>query len=127
MNPNEIGTQVIRAATQVHRHLGPGLLESAYLFCMFHELIDRGVKTESEVHLPIHYKGETIERGYRLDLWLERKVIIELKAVDEIHPIHQAQLLTYLKLTDNRLGYLINFNSERVKDGTHRMVNGMES
>ena len=125
MDEDQLGTKLIGCSLAVNENFGPGLLESTYLFCLETELKRRGVFVESEVYLPIEYQGHVKEHAYRLDLWLERKVIVELKAVDEIHPVHIAQLLTYLKLTENKLGYIINFNTPQVKDGIKRVVNGL--
>ena len=118
-----IGKQIVDAAFQVHIELGPGLLESAYERCMVVELIERGLKVERQVKLPIVYKGKTIDGGYRLDLIVENEIIIELKTVDYILPVHEAQLISYLKLSGKRLGYLINFKVDLIKNGIHRRVN----
>jgi GxxExxY protein len=124
MNDEELAAAAVEAAFRVHRELGPGLLENAYTHCMFHELREMQVEALIQHPLPLVYKNVRLDAGYRLDLWLERKVIVELKAVDALHPIHSAQLMTYLKLTNNRLGLLINFNVKRLKDGIERWVNG---
>jgi GxxExxY protein len=116
---------ILDAAFKVHRTLGPGLLESAYVHCLIHELRSLGMGVLHQHPLPLEYGGVKLDAGYRLDLWIEGKVIVELKAVDELHPIHTAQLLTYLKLTGNRLGLLINFNTVLLKDGIKRVANGM--
>lgn len=123
MNINDISGEIIDAAMKVHSALGPGLLESAYQACLKHELEKRGLKVQSQVVLPVIYDGVTIDLGYRIDLLVEDSVIIELKAVEKTTPIHQAQLLSYLKLSDRRLGLLINFNVLRLKEGIMRMVN----
>jgi len=123
MDPNEISGQIVDAAMKVHTELGPGLLESAYEACLAHELRKRGLKVERQRVLPIVYDGVLIEVGYRIDLLVEETVIVELKAVQEMHPIFKAQLLTHLKLSELKIGLLINFNVLRLKDGITRMVN----
>lgn len=125
MDINKISGEIVDAAIKVHSSLGPGLLESAYEACLKHELTKRGIKTESQVTLPITYDGIKIDAGYRIDLLVEDTVIIELKAVSELIPIHEAQLLSYLKLSKKPLGLLINFNVLRLKDGIKRMVNNL--
>jgi GxxExxY protein len=122
MDDNLITGNIIDAAMKVHSALGPGLLESAYEACLLHELHRRDMKALSQVLLPVHFEGITIELGYRVDLLVEGKVVVELKAVEVIHPIHAAQLLSYLKLSGNRLGLLINFNVLHLKDGIQRFV-----
>lgn len=121
---NEISGQVVGAAIAVHRELGPGLLESAYEVCLVHELKQQGCYVEQQVVQPVFYKGLRLECGYRLDLLIEKQVIVELKAVETIMPVHEAQLLTYLKLRQLRLGLLINFNVPVLKYGIRRLVNG---
>ncbi|NLX99946.1 MAG: GxxExxY protein [Rhodopirellula sp.] len=125
MNPNEVSGQIVDAAMKVHTALGPGLLESAYEGCLAYELRKRGLKVGTQVGLPVVYEGVNIEVGYRIDLLVEDLAIVELKAVDKIAPIHEAQLLTYLKLSGKRLGLLINFNVVHLKDGIKRMVNNL--
>ena len=120
---NEISAQVIDAAMKVHTALGPGLLESAYEACLLHELRKRGLKVLSQVGLPVVYDEITIDVGYRFDLLVEDCVMVELKAIDKLAPIHAAQLLTYLKLSGIKVGLLINFNVLHLKDGLKRMVN----
>ncbi len=122
MTENELATVAVDAMITVHRELGPGLLESSYQHCLAFELIERGLGVETEVSLPLRYKGVKLDAGYRIDIWVDRKLIIEVKSVDELHPIHTAQLLTYRKLTDNRLGLLVNFNEKLVRDGIRRIV-----
>ncbi|WP_371322009.1 GxxExxY protein [Thermoleptolyngbya sichuanensis] len=124
MELDEISGQVIGAAIAVHRELGPGLLESAYEACLVHELRQRGVQIEQQIPQPVIYKGLQLECGYRLDLLVENRVIVELKAVETLLPIHEAQLLTYLKLRQLRLGLLINFNVPILKRGIKRLLNG---
>ena len=112
---------IIGAAIEVHRNLGPGLLEAAYEQCLCHELASQGIEFKRQVSVPVVYKGENIECGFRADLIVEDKVIVELKAMDKLHPIHQAQLLTYLKLANVGTGLLINFNVSVLKDGIKRV------
>ncbi len=123
MELNEISEKIIGASIQVHRTLGPGLLESAYEACLKYELEKRGLKVSSQVELPVIYDGMKIDLGYRLDLLVEDSVIVELKAVNKTTPVHEAQLLSYLKLSKKRLGLLINFNVTRLKDGITRRIN----
>jgi len=123
MELNEISGQVIGAAITVHRELGPGLLESAYESCLAYELRQRGLTVEEQIPVPVVYKGIKLECGYRLDLLVEKRIIVELKAVDALLPIHDAQLLTYLKLCKLRLGLLINFNVPILKNGIKRLLN----
>jgi GxxExxY protein len=110
---------------RVHSALGPGLLESAYEACLLFELHKRELKAVSQVQLPVVYESVKIDAGYRIDLLVEDAVVVELKAVEEVLPIHQAQLLSYLKLSGNKLGLLINFNTVHLKDGITRMVNNL--
>ena len=117
-----IATQVVAAGLTVHRALGPGLLESAYEHCLAYELEQRGCVVERQVAQPILYGDITFDAGYRLDLLIGHEVIIELKAVDALAPIHHAQLLTYLKLSKRRLGFLMNFNVPLFKDGLKRVA-----
>ena len=117
--------RIIAAAIEVHRYLGPGLLESAYEQCLCRELHHRGINFERQVDLPIDYKGYRIDSGYRLDLVVDNRVVVELKAVRQLERIHEAQLLTYLKLTGLNLGLLLNFNVVLLKDGIKRLVNGL--
>lgn len=123
MRENELDNAIVEAAFRVHRHFGPGLLESAYEACLSYELSGMGIKVEKQVALPLVYYDVKLDVGYRLDLWVERTVIIEVKTVAELHPIHMAQMLTYLKLTGNKLGRVINFNSALLKNGMQRVVN----
>ncbi len=119
----ETGKQVIDSALQVHRELGPGLLENAYLGCLDYELRQRGLRVECQKALPLEYRGTEIGIAYRLDLLVNGCVVVELKAVRELTALHEAQLLSYLKLGPFKLGYLLNFNVRRMKDGMKRMVN----
>jgi GxxExxY protein len=119
---NEITETIIGAAIAVHRDLGPGLLESAYKSCLLYELVQRGLRVETEKAMSIMYKGNVLDCGYRLDLLVERSVIVELKVVEQLSPIHAAQLLTYLKLSGHHVGLLINFNVRLLRDGLRRLV-----
>jgi GxxExxY protein len=109
---NDISGKIIELSIRVHRELGPGMLESAYHSCLLFELMEAGLMTESQLKLPIVYRGKKIDAGYRLDLLVEKSVIIEIKALDRLLPIHEAQLLSYLRMTGLKLGLLINFNSK---------------
>ncbi|HEX4158239.1 MAG TPA: GxxExxY protein [Rhizomicrobium sp.] len=120
---NEVSGTIVDAAYMVHTTLGPGLLESVYDQCLAVELKSRNLLVERQVGLPICYKNNRIDAGFRLDLLVEKLVIVEIKAVERILPIHDAQLLTYLKLSGHRLGLLINFNVPRIKHGMRRLVN----
>jgi len=117
--------EVISAAIAVHRELGPGLLESTYEACLFYELEQRGLKVEKQRELPVRYRGVHLDCGYRIDLLVEDSVIVELKSVDNLLPIHEAQLLSYLKLSGIKVGLLINFNVEILKNGVKRRVLGL--
>jgi GxxExxY protein len=125
MSINDITGQVVDAAMKVHTALGPGLLESAYEGCLVYELRKRGLRADPQVGLPVIYEGAHIDVGYRIDVREESAVILELKAVDALAPIHEAQLLTYLKLSGKKVGLLINCNVLRLKDGLKRMVLGL--
>jgi len=125
MTENEIGKIVVDSAIKVHKVLGPGLLESAYEACLAHELKKRDLKIQAQVGLPVKYERVILDVGYRVDILVEEKVILELKAVDKFLPIHEAQLLSYLKLSECKLGFLLNFNVYRMKDGIRRMVNAL--
>src|SRR3989344_5704941 len=123
LKENELSNEIVGAAIEVHRHLGPGLLESTYEECLCYELTNRSVKFERQKSLPVAYKGTKLDCGYRLDLVVDGLVILELKAVDQLQPIHSAQLLTYLKLSNLKLGILVNFNVAVLKNGIKRVVN----
>jgi len=123
---NEITRAIIAAAMKVHSTLGPGLLESAYQACLAHELRSRGFQIATEVPLPVIYEGQKLEVGYRIDLVVEHRVVVEVKSVEALHPIHAAQLLSYLRLSGTSMGLLINFNVLHLRDGIKRMVNGEE-
>lgn len=122
MELNELSGKIIELAMKVHSTLGPGLLESTYEACLVHELKKAGLKVLSQIALPVFYDGITIELGYRIDLLIEDEIIVELKSIDKFTPVHQAQLLSYLKLSGKRLGLLINFNVLHLKDGIKRII-----
>lgn len=121
-----VARAVFEAALEVHRTLGPGLLESVYEACLCRELVLRGVPFARQITQPVAYKGEMIEAGYRLDLVVDGRVIVEIKAVERLLPIHEAQLLTYLRLADLRVGLLLNFNSVLLKDGVRRLLSPLK-
>ncbi len=123
MDINNISGAVVDAAMTVHTELGPGLLESTYEACLMHELKSRDFQIQNQLMLPVVYKETQIDTGYRIDLLVEKEVIIELKVVEKLLPIHEAQLLTYLKLSQKKVGLLINFNSLRLKYGIKRIAN----
>jgi len=124
VNLNYLTSQIIKAALTVHTELGPGLLESVYQRCMVIELRRMNVEVQSEVALPVFYMGEKVqEEGFRLDLLVENRVIVELKSVEKVQPVHKKQLLTYLRLADKELGLLINFGVSHLKEGIHRIIN----
>lgn len=124
MTHNEVSSLVIKASITVHRALGPGLLESVYQVCLLAELKSMGLRVEEQVAVPIVYRGQRLANDLRIDLLVEDRVIVEIKAVEELQPIHKAQLLTYLKLTNKKLGLLINFNAIKLIDGLERVMNG---
>jgi len=119
---SEISNRVIGCAIEVHRNLGPGLLESAYQQCLAHELCLNGIEFKAEHPLPVVYKDIRLDCGYRIDLFVENEIIIELKSVEKLLPIHEAQLITYLKLADIKQGFLINFNVTQLKEGLKSYV-----
>ena len=121
----EVSHAVITAAMRVHSELGPGLLECAYQACLHHELSEAGIRSAVQVGLPVVYRGVKLELGYRMDFLVEDLVIVEIKSVDAISPVHQAQIISYLKLSGKSLGLLINFNVVHLKDGIKRFVNGI--
>ena len=125
MTENEISKTIFSCALKVHKALGPGLLESSYEECMYYELNKTGLKVEKQKALPLIYEEVKLEIGYRIDLIVEDKVIIELKAVDSLNDVHLAQVLTYLKLSNCKLGMLINFNVSLIKNGIRRVVNNL--
>jgi GxxExxY protein len=121
---NQVSGAVVSSAMHVHAVLGPGLLESAYQACLAHELRKRGLAVASQVGLPVVFDGERIELGYRIDLIVEKLVIVEVKCAEAIHPVHQAQLLSYMRLSGIGVGLLINFHVAHLRDGIKRMVDG---
>ncbi len=125
MTENEIAKTVVDAAFKIHTRLGPGLLESVYQAVLAYELCQRGLKAITEQPIPIHYESINLDIAFRADLIVEDKLIVELKSVEELAPVHKKQLLTYLKLADKRLGLLINFGSALIKDGIVRIANGL--
>jgi len=124
MNENEIGTIVLDVAFDLHKKLGSGLLESVYEAVLAKLLAKKGLYVQRQVSIPIEYEGEHFDEGFRVDLFVEGKVIIELKSVEKITPAHKKQILTYLKLTNTKLGYILNFGAEVMKDGIFRIING---
>jgi GxxExxY protein len=124
MELNQLSSQIIKAAINVHKELGPGLLESVYQSCMVIELNDMNIKIESQVPLPVFYRGQKVsEEGFRLDLLVDDLIIVELKSVEQVQPVHKKQLLTYLRLAKKPLGLLINFNEPMLKEGITRIIN----
>ena len=127
MELNQLSSQIIKAAIAVHKELGPGLLESVYQACIVIELKLMGIKVQSEVLLPIYYRGQKVNgQEFRLDLLVEDKIVVELKSVAKVEPVHKKQLLTYLRLAKKPLGLLINFNESLLRDGITRIINGAE-
>jgi GxxExxY protein len=126
MDINELSSRIIGAAIEVHKTLGPGLLESVYEECLCHELRLKGFSFERQKLLPIQYKGKQLDCGYRLDIVVEKAIILELKSCERIEPIHKAQLLTYLRLSGLHLGLLFNFNTLVMRDGIVRVVNQLK-
>jgi GxxExxY protein len=125
MSENELSKVIVNAAFTVHKELGPGLLENIYEHCLAAELRSAGLEFEQQQALPVIYKGQRLDLGYRLDLLVERKVVIEVKATDGLNDVHMAQILTYLKLSGTKLGLLINFNEALIKHGIRRVVRGL--
>jgi GxxExxY protein len=125
MDLNKITEIIIGAAIEVHKEFGPGLLESVYEYCLKEEIQQRGLRVETQVQLPIVYKGKILEKDFYIDMLVEDSVVVELKAVEELHPVHEVQLVTYLKLSGKKLGLLINFNVKTLKDGIRRKVNNL--
>lgn len=123
---NKITGQILDCCIEVHRHLGPGLLESTYELCLMKEFSLRGLNARSQVNLPIFYKDIELQQGYKVDIIVENEFILELKAVETILPVHKAQLITYLKLANKRVGFLVNFNVSLLKNGFHRIIQGFE-
>jgi len=126
MTYNELSYSVVGAAMKVHRELGPGLLEKAYQECLCYEIAQLGLCVEKEVAMPLKYRGVKLECGFRMDLLVEKRLVVETKSVSELNEIHFAQLLSYLKQGDFRMGLLINFNTLILKNGVRRVVNGLE-
>ena len=126
MTENEIAEVVVDCAFQVHKTLGPGLLESVYEVSLAHELRKRGLHVDRQLPIPIVYDDIKFDEGFRADIVVEQLVLLELKSVEQVHPVHKKQLLTYLRLADKRLGFLINFGAELIKDGISRIANGVE-
>ena len=122
---NRISGAIVDAGIEVHLHLGPGLLESAYQSCLLHELRIRGFSVQSQIQLPLIYKGVQLDLGYRIDLLVDNAVVIETKCVEKILPVHEAQLLSYLRLSNKRIGLILNFKTARLRDGIKRMVNNL--
>ena len=123
MELNEITERIIGCAIKVHKTLGPGLLENTYEVCLAHELAKSGHRVQTQVALPVIYDGIKLDAGYRIDLLVEDAVIVELKAVDSFHPIHEAQVISYLKLSGKKIGLLINFNVKLLTSGVRRLAN----
>jgi GxxExxY protein len=124
MHENELANKVIGLAIEIHRALGPGLLESAYEECLFYKIITSGLRAEKQKAMPLIYEDVHLNFGYRIDILVEEKLVVEVKSCDALHPIHLAQTLTYLRLGDYRLGLVINFNVELLRDGIKRVING---
>jgi len=122
-NLNQLSKEILAAAITVHKEMGPGLLESVYELCLLKELQLRGIKAENQVLIPLFYKGEQLNKDFRIDILVEKEIVIELKAVDMLLPVHDAQIISYLKLTNKKLGFLINFNVPLLKEGFNRFVN----
>lgn len=122
----ELSGAIIGAAIEVHRQLGPGLLERIYEHCLAREPRDAGIPFLQQHPVPVRYNGERLDLGFRLDLWVDQRIIVEVKAIDTMQEVHRAQLLSYLKLTGCKLGLLINFNEAVLKEGVHRVVNGLD-
>ena len=125
MTENDIGDSIIASAMKVHTAVGPGLLESAYETCLLYESEKLGLPVQRQVLIPLHYEDLTVDNGYRVDLLVGDRVVVELKALETILPVHRAQLLSYLRLGGFKLGYLLNFNVGRMRDGIVRLVNGL--
>ena len=121
---NELSHRVIRGALRVHSELGTGLLESAYDRCLDFELVDMGLSVERQVPVPLVYRGRNLDCGYRIDLLGEKRLIVEVKAIEKLHPVHCAQVLSHLRLSKLKLGLLINFHEHSLKNGIRRIVNG---
>ncbi len=120
---NKLSKQIVDACITVHKEMGPGLLESVYEYCLLKEFELRGIEAKSQVVIPLYYNGELLSKDFRIDIFVENEIILELKAVDTILPVHEAQIISYLKLADKRLGFLLNFNVDLMKNGIKRFVN----
>lgn len=118
-----LSKEIVDSSYQVHKEMGPGLLESVYQSCMIYELESRGIKVDSEVVMPLYYKGNILDNKYRIDLLVENNIILELKSVEVLKPVHRAQIISYLKMSGCHLGFLINFNESVIKNGIIRVVN----
>ena len=125
MTEDELSRKIVHASFEVHKTLGPGLLESAYEACLVYELSKIGLLVESQKALPVEYKNVKLDAGYRIDLLIEKKVIVEIKCVEKLTDVHLAQILTYLRLSGCKLGLLINFNTRLIKNGIKRVVNNL--
>jgi GxxExxY protein len=122
-NLNQLSKEILAAAITVHKEMGPGLLESVYELCLLKELQLRGINAKNQFLVPLFYKGEQLNKDFRIDILVENEIVIELKAIDILLPVHDAQIISYLKLTNKKLGFLINFNVPLLKDGFNRFVN----
>ncbi len=120
---NKLSKQIVDASISVHKEMGPGLLESVYEYCLLKELELRNINASSQVIIPLYYKGELLSKIFKIDILVENEIALELKAVDTILPVHEAQIISYLKLADKRLGFLLNFNVDLMKNGIKRFVN----
>jgi len=125
MNENEIGTIIVDTAIDLHKRLGPGLLESVYEIILMKNLSKKGLYVQRQVSIPIEFDGECFDEGFRVDLFVHGKVIIELKSIEKVTSVHKKQLLTYLKFTNTKVGYLLNFGAEIMKFGIYRVINGI--
>lgn len=121
---NQLSSKIISCCIEVHSELGPGLMESVYEYCLLKELENEGLEVYSQVELPIYYKREKLNKNFRIDILVERKILLELKSVENVLPVHEAQLVSYLKLSNIKLGLLVNFNERYLKDGIRRKING---
>ena len=120
---NKLSKQIVDACISVHKEMGPGLLESVYEYCLLKEFELRKINAESQVIIPLYYKRELLSKNFRVDILVENEIVLELKAVDTVLPVHEAQIISYLKLADKRLGFLLNFNVDLMKNGIKRFVN----
>ena len=127
MTENQIAAIVVDAALKIHKILGPGMLESVYQATLTYELRKRGLQVDEQTPVPVYYETVKLELAFRVDLLIDEKVVVEIKSIERLAPVHRAQLLTYLRLMDLRLGLLVNFNVELIKDGIQRVVNKLDS